>query len=163
MTIQKNCFNYRYILLVLCFLSVLPTTTLASPLKLSGPDSVVKEGYFTVSVSTTAAAELNRVTIEVASDSEFSENTKQFPALGDFKDISLTGFSNGSYYLRARAEDAKNQTYLSNTIEITVKHYPLWQALTLFFIGLVIFITLVATLLLLHRQWIHSKHQNHHD
>ena len=163
MTTQENCFNYRYILLVLCIFFMLPTTTLASSLTLSGPESVIKEGYFTVSVHANDINELNRITIEVASDSDFTERTRQFPALGDFKDISLTGFSNGTYYLRARAEDADRQGYVSNTIEITVKHYPLWQALTLFFIGLVIFITLVATLLLLHRQWLHSKQHKHHD
>lgn len=161
MTIQKNCFDYCYALLVLCFLFILPTTALASSLTLSGPDSVIKEGYFTVSVSADNADELNRVTIEVASNSDFTENTRQFPALGDFQDISLTGFSNGTYFLRARAEDTSSQTRVSNIIEIKVKHYPLWQALTLFFIGLIIFITLVATLLLLHRQWIHSRHQRH--
>ncbi|MCK7458320.1 hypothetical protein [Idiomarina aminovorans] len=163
MTTQKTCFNYRYTLLALCLFFMLPTTTLASSLTLSGPESVIKEGYFTVSVHANDINELNRITIEVASDSDFTERTRQFPALGDFKDISLTGFSNGKYYVRARAEDANRQAYVSNTVKITVKHYPLWQALTLFFIGLVIFITLVATLLLLHRQWLHSKQHKHHD
>lgn len=162
MAIKKNCFNYRYILLALCFFMLLPTPTLAGSLTLSGPGSVIKEGYFTVSVRATDVPELNRLTVEVASNSEFTENTRQFPALGNFKDISLTGFSNGTYYLRARAESGNGQTLVSNTIKITVKHYPLWQALTLFFIGLVIFITLVATLLLLHRRWVHSK-KEHHD
>ncbi|MDV6314872.1 hypothetical protein [Idiomarina sp. HP20-50] len=159
---EKNCFNYRYILLALCLLSMLPTMTLADSLTLSGPGSVVKEGYFTVSVRAADEAELNRLTIEVASNSEFTQSTRQFPTLGDFKDISLTGFSNGSYYLRARAQNANGQSLISNTIKVTVKHYPLWQALTLFFIGLVIFVTLVATLLLLHRQWVHSR-KEHHD
>lgn len=161
MTTQKNGFNYCYILFALCLLVMLPTTAHASSLKLSGPDSVVKEGYFTVSVSAPNFDELNRVTIEVASNSEFAKSTRQFPTLGDFQDISLTGFSNGTYYLRARAEGPDSEVYTSNTIEITVQHYPLWQSLTLFFVGLVIFITLVATLLLLHRQWIHSRQERH--
>jgi len=140
---------------------MLPTSTLASSIKLSSSNSVVKEGYFTVSVRTTDSIELNRVTIEVASNSGFAKSTRQFPALGDFKDISLTGFSNGTYYIRALAEGVDKQTYISNTIQVRVEHYPLWQALTLFFVGLVIFITLVATLLLLHRQWTHSKKERH--
>lgn len=172
MATRKNCFNYRYTLLVLCFLLILPITALASSLNqsslnpsslnLRGPSSVVKEGYFTVSVDPTDVTELNRITIEVASNLDFTEDTREFPALGHFNDISLTGFSDGKYYLRARVENASGQSFVSNTIEVTVKHYPLWQALSLFFVGLIIFITLVATLLLLHRQWVHSR-KIHHD
>lgn len=166
MTKNKKSVNYCYILFLFCFIGFLPTPTLANEsahqLTIEGPTSVIKEGYFNVSVSAKSEQQkLDKLTIEVATDANFTENQKQFPALGDFSTISLTGFSNGSYHLRARAETESGESLVSNVIQVTVKHYPLWQALTLFFIGLIIFVAVVTTLLLLHRKWTHSRHHSH--
>lgn len=161
MTTPKNCFNFRFILLALCFLYVLPVASHASSLTLSGPETVVKEGYFSVSLSGSTVSELTRITIEVARDSDFSGTIQEFPALGNFNSVSLTGFEDGTYYLRARARSNNETTHLSNTIQVRIQHYPLWQALTLFFIGLVLFVTLTAVLLLLHRRWTQAQQDNH--
>lgn len=166
MTKSRKSFNYCYILFLFCFIGSLPTATLANEpgnqLTIEGPVSVIKEGYFNVSVS--AKSELKKfdeLVIEVATNESFTENQKQFPALGDFSSISLTGFSDGNYYLRAKAKTPGNQVIDSNVIQVTVKHYPLWQALTLFFIGLIMFVAVVISLLLLHRKWTQARHHLH--
>lgn len=166
MTKNKKSVNYCYVLFLFCFIGFLPTTALAdespSQLTIEGPSSVIKEGYFNVSVSAKSDKQkLNKLTIEVATDTDFTQNKKQFPALGDFSTISLTGFSDGLYHLRARAETSDGDVLVSNVIQVRVEHYPLWQALTLFFIGLIIFVAVVTTLLLFHRNWTHSRHHSH--
>lgn len=133
----------------------------ASSLTLSGPETVIKEGYFSVSLDGSTVNELTRVTIEVARHSDFSGTIQEFPALGNFNSVSLTGFEDGTYYLRARAQDDEKTIHLSNTIQVRIQHYPLWQALTLFFIGLVLFVTLTAVLLLLHRRWMQAQQDSH--
>lgn len=139
-------------LLSFCGLLLLAHTAAAmsSPqLQLQGPNSTVKEGYFNVSVHLSGSQDqpaLNNLRIQAASSADFKQ-VQEFPALGEFKQWSLTGFSNGDYYLRAVAD---NLAKPSNTIQVSVQHYPLWQALSLFAIGFVVFATLVITLLRLH-------------
>lgn len=136
-------------LLSLCLLLLMPRLVYAQSLTLSGPDNTVREGYFTVSVNSSGSEPLNNLVIESSQTADFNDSVVSFPALGDFKQLSLTGFSNGNYYLRARAD---NLATPSNVIRVEVSHYPLWQALGLFFIGLLLFTLLVVVLLTLHRR-----------
>ena len=135
-------------LLSLCLLLLLPRLVSAQSLNLAGPDTTVREGYFTVSVVSDGNNSLENLVIESATTPDFESMTR-FPALGDFKQLSLTGFSNGTYYLRARADNIGSP---SNVIQVKVNHYPLWQALSLFFTGLLLFTLLVVVLLMRHRR-----------
>lgn len=145
---RQRCIANRVItMLSLCVLLLSPQLTFAQSLSLSGPSETIKEGYFTVSVTVNGEVEPKDLAVEASLDSDFRENVQRFPALGDFKRLSLTGFSDGTYYLRATAS---NIPAPSDVIKITVKHYPLWQALGLFIIGLMLFVTLVTVLLRSH-------------
>lgn len=136
-------------LLSLCLLLLLPRLVSAQSLTLSGPEDTVREGYFTVSVSESNSEVVKNLVIESSTSAGFDQAVTHFPALGDFKQLSLTGFSNGTYYLRARADNIEAP---SNVIQVKVNHYPLWQALGLFFVGLLLFIVLVVVLLTFHRR-----------
>ncbi|RUO77816.1 hypothetical protein CWI81_04870 [Idiomarina seosinensis] len=138
-------------MLSLCFLLTLAAPSAAQSLQLNGPDSTVREGYFTVNVSSTtdASEPIASLVIEASSSKDFKQNLQTFPALGDFKKLSLTGFSDGTYYLRARSEDVSEY---SNVIQVRVQHYPLWQALGLFVVGFLIFTALVVTIIRFHQK-----------
>lgn len=69
---------------------------------------------------------------------------------GDFKQISLTGFADGSYWFRARGEDADGNLWYSEPTRVEVKHYPLWQAFGLFASGALMFVVLSYYLLRSH-------------
>ena len=141
----------KRILFVLTFCSV-PLVTAhadAQPLVLEGPSATVREGYFTVSASwqNDQQQPLSGLVIEVSTQRNFTEVEQRFPALGNFTQLSLTGFSDGVYYLRARSDASEEP---SNIINVKVQHYPLWQALGLFSSGLVIFLLLAVTLVRSH-------------
>ncbi|MGM0480515.1 MAG: hypothetical protein ACQEQZ_01145 [Pseudomonadota bacterium] len=128
----------------------------ARQLQLSGPQQTVKEGYFTVTVTVrggNGSSASPGLIIEAAQDPKFSENVRRFPALNDFQQLSLSGFSNGTYFLRATAEPVEQP---SNVIKVTVQHYPLWQALGLFTVGLLMFVALVVTIIRSHIQHQHK-------
>ena len=138
-------------LLVFCAVLLMPSVAIAQSIKLQGPDNLVREGYFTVAVTIEredAVDKLSNLLIEASPNPQFNRDVRQFPALGDFRQLSLSGFSDGTYYLRARANNISRP---SNTITINVQHYPLWQALGLFFTGLIIFTLLVVVLISAHR------------
>jgi len=136
---------------------------------LDGPSATVKEGYFTLRVkdvsfySRQAAAKgehtdnasikldkLNALHIEQSSTADFTEVAASFPLLGDFKQITLTGFADGRYWFRVRGEDTNGTHWYSAPLKIDVKHYPLWQAFGLFGIGAVMFVILAYYLLRAH-------------
>ncbi|RUO81515.1 hypothetical protein CWI84_01795 [Idiomarina tyrosinivorans] len=116
----------------------------AQQLQLDVPTAPVNEGYFTVSVS--GMDNTSGLFIEVANDPQFTQNYQKIPALGDFTQLSLSGFDDGTYYLRAMADGQHSAVQT-----VTVEHYPLWQALSLFAAGAALFALLVVSLLLLHR------------
>lgn len=126
-----------------------PQLTFAQSLSLSGPKETVREGYFTVSITVNGAVEPKNLAVVSSTDKNFQKGVQRFPALGDFKQLSLTGFSDGTYYLRATADNIGQP---SEIITVTVDHYPLWQALGLFLVGLLLFVTLVTVLLRSHRR-----------
>lgn len=136
-------------LLSLSFFMVLANPASARQLQLIGPQKTIKEGYFTVTVEASANSNLQGLLIEAAQDPSFNRQVQTFPALGDFKQLSLTGFGNGTYFLRAISKSAEQP---SNVIKVTVSHYPLWQALGLFSTGLLIFIVLIFIIIRAHRQ-----------
>lgn len=136
-------------MLSLCVAALCAMPLSAQQLMLDGPDSPSREGYFTVSISTPGQPEmsLQNLRVETSLSKNFATVEQTFPALGDFKQLSLTGFSDGTYFLRARADNIAEP---SAPIKVVVDHYPLWQALSLFGCGLVLFVLLVTVLLRAH-------------
>lgn len=112
-------------------------------LTLTGPTTTISEGYFNLEV--THAQNPHDILIEQGSDATFSSVSAEFRPMGSFEQISLSGFDDGTYYFRAREGDR-----VSNVVEVTVRHYPLWQAFSLFGLGAVIFILLVKTIIRYH-------------
>ena len=69
--------------------------------------------------------------------------------MGNFHQVTLTGFESGHDYSRA----VHQQRVVSQTaIEVTVEHYPIWQALTLFLLGALLFLLLLLTLIMGHKK-----------
>lgn len=135
-------------MLSLCLVALSASPLAAQQLELQGPDKVSKEGYFSVTVTGTGTKEqppndLQNLRLQLSKSSEFSQVLQEFPALGDFRQLSLSGFSNGEYFIRAIADNVGQP---SDPIKVTVSHYPLWQALSLFVAGLLLFTVLLITL-----------------
>lgn len=122
-------------------------------LALEGPSAVVKEGYFTLYLTGTSREQnFQKLEIEQSTDQGFTQVQGRFPFLGSFKQISLSGFNNGDYWFRARGEHSNGEVFTTAPVAVTVNHYPLWQALTLFSIGAVMFLIVAGYILLAARR-----------
>ncbi|MGX5913794.1 hypothetical protein ACR0ST_03585 [Aliidiomarina sp. Khilg15.8] len=117
----------------------------AADFELSGPSEKVAEGYFYLEVD--GLQEDQRFVVEMSHDQDFSMVAREFEPLGMFRELSLSGFDDGTYYFRARSGER-----YSNVVAVTVSHYSLWQALFLFTLGLIIFATLVYTIVYFYRR-----------
>ncbi|MCC5856234.1 MAG: hypothetical protein JJU10_11250 [Idiomarina sp.] len=113
-------------------------------LTLSGPSGTISEGYFRLQF--TGADRTRDVVIEQGGDDSFETIRAEFSPMGDFDQIALSGFPDGTFYFRAREGDN-----FSETVTVTVQHYPLWQALGLFAAGAILFFLLAWTLIRAHR------------
>lgn len=137
----------RYCGLMTAFVAVMFTATQVSAqdYQLSGPDGSVRAGYFVVEASLVESAEnpipLSELQLQQATSTDFT-NPKYYRYFGDFSELTATGVPSGQYFLRLVDEQGHSH---SNVIEVTVDHYSLWQALSLFGIGLLLFVILVAT------------------
>lgn len=120
--------------------------------ELSGPDRVVREGYFQLdmqlSVAVTEATDHARFVVEMSDAEDFSAIAATFTPLGSFTRLSLSGFDDGVYYFRLRSGSATQTDttgeVLSNVVRVEVRHYPLSRALALFVAGAVLFSILLA-------------------
>lgn len=129
-----------FILLTSCWLSAQ-----AADFELSGPSDKVSEGYFYLEVD--GLSDDQRFVVEMSHNDDFAAVEREFEPLGMFRELSLSGFDDGTYYFRARSGDR-----YSNVVSVRVSHYPLWQALLLFGLGLIIFATLVYTIVYFYRR-----------
>lgn len=111
---------------------------------LGGPDTTVREGYFILSLDNPPTGDL---TIQQSADADFSAITTEFNWFGDFSATTLSGFADGTYYFRVNTAAGS-----SNVIKVEVLHYPLWQAFSLFFAGLLLFLILVLLIVRMH--WV---------
>lgn len=128
----------------------------AATYELSGPDRVVREGYFQLdmqlnvqlSVAVTEATDHARFVVEMSDAEDFSAIAATFTPLGSFTRLSLSGFDDGVYYFRLRSGSATQTDttgeVLSNVVRVEVRHYPLSRALALFVAGAVLFSILLA-------------------
>ncbi|OIN01923.1 hypothetical protein BFR57_07675 [Idiomarina sp. MD25a] len=115
---------------------------------LSGPTEEVRAGYFVVELQQVSPA-LRPLTLQVSHTKSFSSVLQTVPVMGDFNQVTLTGFESGHYYIRA----VHQQRVVSQTaIEVTVEHYPIWQAVTLFALGALLFLLLLLTLIMGHKK-----------
>lgn len=154
---------------LLVFSGQLVTAAQAAELfKLQGPERS-REGYFQLEVD--GLDDDQAFVIELSTSEDFSSIDATFSPLGSFRQLSLSGFDDGTYYFRARlgsngevdkrvetehdeladesSEQGEEDTY-SNVVRVDVEHYPLWQALGLFALGALLFIALITVLLRLH-------------
>ena len=143
--------SYSFIhiaLLLLITLLARPALAYNDSYQLSGPDAPSREGYFTLSIT---PAPQQQLVLQQSQSATFDTIDAEFRWFGDFEQITLTGFTDGEYFFRLQpAADAAEAP--SNVVKVTVNHYPRWQAYSLFFIGLALFIVLVASLLILRRR-----------
>ncbi|MGQ4275636.1 hypothetical protein ACQ5ES_01085 [Pseudidiomarina sp. E22-M8] len=104
-----------------------------------------REGYFVLALDQAPRAGM---IVQQSSRRDFSEINTEFAWFGDFEKMTLTGFSDGDYYFRLKPSAELS----SNVVVVSVRHYSSWQAYSLFFTGLVLFIVLVVTIITLHRR-----------
>ncbi|MEX1220577.1 MAG: hypothetical protein WEA82_00520 [Idiomarina sp.] len=93
-------------------------------------------------------ANYQQLEIEQSTDEAFTQVQSRFPFLGTFRQISLSGFNDGNYWFRARGLSNDGTEFTTAPIAVTVQHYPLWQALTLFGVGAVMFLFVAGYILL---------------
>lgn len=129
---------------------------------LSAPERV-REGNFQLSVEQRSAGsdagnhEPKSWVIEQSNRADFESVVASYAPVGSFQQLSLSGFDDGDYFFRARlraAEPAAHSTEqtFSNVVKVEVRHYPLWQALSVFSVGAALFFILCLTLWRLQRQ-----------
>ncbi|WP_113906300.1 hypothetical protein [Aliidiomarina celeris] len=130
----------------------------APALTLTGPSGAVSEGYFRLHAEGddtlhNAPAE-TQLLFEQSDSEDFASVIRRYPAMGEFNQVALSGFSDGRYYFRAAVFQATNaeRVAVSNVVTVHVQHHSLNRALTLFAIGAGIFILLVLTILRYHLQ-----------
>ncbi|CUS49324.1 MAG: hypothetical protein HLUCCO02_04740 [Idiomarinaceae bacterium HL-53] len=123
----------------------------ATEITLNGPSGKVSEGYFQLQFETTQfeTETPGNVVIERAETQSFDSVVAHYAPMGDFQQLTLSGFSNGTYYFRARHAESNT---VSNVVKVEVQHYSLVQAFTLFIFGGFIFALLVWVILRAHRQ-----------
>lgn len=107
---------------------------------LSVNTAVAREGYFVLRLD---QAPTTALIVEQSQDPEFTEVDAEFAWFGDFQQMTLSGFADGHYYFRIKADGH----VLSNTVYLEVQHYPRWQAYSLFILGLLLFSCLVGCIL----------------
>jgi len=105
-----------------------------------------KEGYFVLRSNTAPAATTWQLERWSAAPTATQLNNQQplalYPWPANTQQLTLSGFANGTYYFRLRAS---NNNY-SNVVKVQVDHYPLWQALSLFSLGLGLFVIVVVVI-----------------
>ena len=128
---------------------VLFTPLQAQPVSADGPSdeiafsqtefSSVREGY--VSLSWNA---LDRAVEYVVSDSD-----GDIPYRGAFTQAFVSGLSDGEYRYTVAAFDESGRQIATSRLpaKVVVEHWPLWQALMLFGIGLFVFLIIIALIL----------------
>lgn len=122
----------------------------AEPLfELTGPQTIVREGYFRLTAEPGENSQGNEpFIVQMSGDEDFSAIRATFPPLGNFNRLSLSGFDDGVYYFRLSSP--ADNSILSNSIRVEVRHYPLSRALGLFGLGAALFTIL---LILIIRFW----------
>lgn len=130
-------------------------STAEQPLSLSAP-SLSREGYFILQLTSPPEQPL---WVDYTTDASWREIERTYVWFGDFTQMTLSGFADGVHYFRVRDESGN---VLSNVVQVHVDHYPLWQALSLFFAGLTIFVALVIVIVRSHRQ-TRTMQEGHND
>lgn len=99
----------------------------------------VREGYVSLAWPDIAEAASYRVT-DAQGDVVYA---------GEFAQAFVSGLPDGSHSFDVAALDADGQTIAQSTTPATVnvRHWPLWQALLAFGIGLVVFIILIGSII----------------
>ena len=135
----------------------LSPSTAELPYALSAPE-LSREGYFVLTAQVQSSAAEQSLWVDYAGSAQFAHVSRSYPWLGrgvaDFQQITLTGFTSGDHYFRLR--NAAGDV-LSNVVHVRVDHYPLWQALGLFFAGLTVFMVLVVLIIANHRAASRAK------
>ncbi|WP_417664660.1 hypothetical protein [Pseudidiomarina donghaiensis] len=135
----------------------LSPSTAELPYALSAPE-LSREGYFVLTAQVQSSTAEQSLWVDYAGSAQFAHVSRSYPWLGqgvaDFQQITLTGFTSGDHYFRLR--NAAGDV-LSNVVHVRVDHYPLWQALGLFFAGLTVFMVLVVLIIANHRAASRAK------
>ena len=112
----------------------------AADITLEFDTSLSSEGYFVLNW-TTAPDAVAPVVIQQSLDAGFGAPVNiDVPANGA---ITLTGFDNGTYYIRAQQAGAAD----SDTVVVEVAHHSLSRAFGFFLTGLILFQILTVTII----------------
>jgi hypothetical protein len=123
----------------------------AADIALASDTAYSTEGYFVISLSADTPPETTAI-LEQSASEDFSDAREYvLPANGD---ITITGLPDGFYHFRARLADGT----FGEPLMIEVAHHSLVKAFSFFFVGLALFITLVATILLGNRHVREADH-----
>ncbi|MAD52728.1 MULTISPECIES: hypothetical protein [unclassified Idiomarina] len=143
-----KCYNKALLALLFILISCSAMAQSEDTVVLSGPTEEVRAGYFVVELQQISPA-LRPLSLQVSDTNSFTNVLQTVPIMGDFNQVTLTGFESGDYYIRA----VHQQRVVSQAaIKVTVEHYPIWQALTLFVLGALLFLLLLLTLIMGHKK-----------
>lgn len=112
----------------------------ATETSLASDTTLSTEGYFVLSWTLDSRDPAQEFELQQSATTGFSQALAfSIPPAGD---LTLTGFSDGSYFFRAG-----HTGNWSDTIEIVVQHHALGRAMAFFMLGLVLFVILVVVIL----------------
>ncbi|WP_146530254.1 hypothetical protein [Novipirellula artificiosorum] len=88
--------------------------------------------------------------VEGASEYIVTEHGGVTPYRGAFRKAFVSGLADGTYRYQVRAYDESGTLLLESTTDavVQVNHWPLWQAIALFVMGLLLFLTLISVIVL---------------
>lgn len=113
----------------------------AADITLSSDTVLTREGYFVISLASDTPPGTT-ATLEQSASADFANpHVYILPANGN---ITITGLPDGQYHFRARLGDGD----FGDPLVVEVAHHSLARAFSFFFIGLVLFVILVTTILL---------------
>ncbi|TWT61389.1 hypothetical protein [Rubinisphaera italica] len=99
----------------------------------------VREGYI----------DLRWNAVEGAAEYQVVENDGLVVFRGAFPQAMISGLANGEYSYQVKALNAQGKLIAQSNEPalITVDHWPLWQALSLFSVGLIVFLAIIFVII----------------
>ena len=126
--------------ILLAVFSFLSPTFAYAEVELTPSEQANSEGYFTLRWKGSVSESM---VLEMSTASSFDTVEHQYPVTR-LQSITLSGYDNGLYHFRLY--DPEKAEY-SNAVTVSVEHRSLSLAIKLFFLGAVLFVTLVVIIL----------------
>lgn len=118
----------------------------APPVSAKGPSDELVFSETRFDVARVGHVSLSWNSIEAAAEYVVSDSQGDVPYRGAFPQAFVSGLSDGTYTFTVTAFDENGQQIATSAKPaiVLVQHWPLWQAMTLLGIGLIVFLVIIS-------------------